>query len=58
LTLDRPCPEVGDYTKLVALVDGVAGMTAAFRPMVDEHFAATLNGAMASPPVDLENLSP
>jgi hypothetical protein len=41
LTLDRSRPEVGDHTKLDALVAGVAGMTAALRPLVDEHFAAT-----------------
>ena len=40
LTLDRPCPEIGDREELAALVDGVAGMTAVLRLIVDEHFAA------------------
>ena len=40
LTLDRSRPEMGDAAQLAELLDAVARMTAAIRPLVDGYFAS------------------
>jgi hypothetical protein len=52
LTLDRPCPEIGDRDELAALVNGVVGMTSVIRPIVDKQFAATAGSSPRRQPQD------